>query len=149
MTFFEFNQFLPVSIEKAWEFFSTPVNLGRITPPEMNFIIRTALPDKVYPGLIIIYTVSPVAGIPVTWVTEITQLKEPFYFVDEQRSGPYRIWHHEHHFKPVEGGVMMTDRLFYQVPFGPLGKLADRLFVRKKVRGIFSYREGVLGGIGF
>jgi ligand-binding SRPBCC domain-containing protein len=144
MTTLEFKLFLPVSLEKAWDFFSTPLNLSKITPAEMNFIIRSELPEKAYPGLIIIYTVSPVAGIPVTWVTEITQVKEPFYFVDEQRSGPYAIWHHEHHFEPVEGGVMMTDKLFYKVPFGVFGKIADVLFVRAKVNRIFSYREKIL-----
>ena len=144
MTTLEFKLFIPVSLEKAWDFFSTPLNLSRITPPEMNFIIRSKLPGKAYPGLIIIYTVSPVAGIPVTWVTEITQVMEPYYFVDEQRSGPYAIWHHEHHFEAVDGGVMMTDRLFYKVPFGILGKIADALFVRAKVNRIFSYREKIL-----
>jgi ligand-binding SRPBCC domain-containing protein len=144
MTTLEFKLFLPISLEKAWDFFSTPLNLSKITPPEMNFIIRSKLPEKAYPGLIIIYTVSPVAGIPVTWVTEITQVRELLYFVDEQRSGPYAIWHHEHHFEPVEGGVMMTDRLFYKVPFGILGKMADALFVRAKVNRIFSYREKIL-----
>lgn len=144
MTTLEFKLFLPVSLEKAWDFFSTPLNLSKITPPEMNFVIRSKLPEKAYPGLFIIYTVSPVAGIPVTWVTEITQVKEPYYFVDEQRSGPYAIWHHEHHFEAVDGGVMMTDRLFYKVPFGILGKSADALFVRAKVNRIFSYREKIL-----
>lgn len=140
----EFQMFLPVSREEAWEFFSTPLNLNRITPPEMNFIIRSALPEKAYPGLIIVYTVSPLAGIPLTWVTEITHIREPDFFVDEQRAGPYRIWHHEHHFRPVAGGVMMTDKLFYKVPFGPVGTLADKLLVRKKILNIFRFREKAL-----
>lgn len=144
MTTIEFLQFLPISPDMAWEFFSTPLNLGKITPPDMNFIIRSQVPGKIYPGLIIIYTVSPFRGIPVKWVTEITHVNEPRFFVDEQRSGPYKIWHHEHHFKPVEGGVLMTDRLFYQVPFGIIGNTADRLFVRKKVVKIFAYREKIL-----
>jgi ligand-binding SRPBCC domain-containing protein len=144
MTNLVFTLFLPVSIDQAWEFFSSPANLSKITPPEMNFVIRTPLPEKAYPGQIIVYTVSPLAGIPMTWVTEITQVKEPFYFVDEQRSGPYSIWHHEHHFEAVAGGVMMTDKLFYKVPFSFFGKIADRLMIRKKVEGIFLFREQVL-----
>ena len=140
----EFKLFLPISLEAAWDFFSTPVNLNKITPPEMNFIIRSKLPEKAYPGLIIVYTVSPLAGIPMKWVTEITHVSEPDFFVDEQRMGPYAIWHHEHHFERVDGGVMMTDRLFYKVPFGFLGNLLDKIMIRKKVEGIFSYREKVL-----
>ncbi len=140
----EFKLFLPLTPEKAWEFFSSPANLSRITPPEMNFVIRTQLPEKAYAGQIIVYTVSPLAGIPMTWVTEITQVKEPFYFVDEQRAGPYAIWHHEHHFEAVDGGVMMTDKLYYKVPFGFLGKIVDRIMIRKKVEGIFTHREKAL-----
>jgi ligand-binding SRPBCC domain-containing protein len=140
----EFKQFLPMTAEEAWGFFSTPANLGKITPKAMNFIITSELPEKVYPGLIITYKVSPVFNIPVTWVTEITQVQEPFYFVDDQRSGPYAIWHHEHHFEVVEDGVMMTDKLFYKVPFGPFGRLLDWLFIHKKVTGIFEYRKKFL-----
>jgi ligand-binding SRPBCC domain-containing protein len=143
----EFRQFLPVPVSDAWNFFSNPANLCRITPPEMNFIIRSKLPDKVYPGLIIIYTVSPLFHIPLNWVTEITQVNEPFYFVDEQRTGPYSIWHHEHHFEAVNGGVMMTDKLFYKAPFGFIGELADRMIILRKVRGIFDYRAKVLSAM--
>ncbi|MEI7660998.1 MAG: SRPBCC family protein [Bacteroidota bacterium] len=143
----EFSQFLPMPVAEAWKFFSNPANLGRITPPSMNFIIRSEVPENIYPGLIILYTVSPVLGIPLKWVTEITQVKEPLYFVDEQRAGPYAIWHHEHHFREVSGGVMMTDKLFYKVGFGPLGDLADRLFVHQKVQDIFKYRTQILSGI--
>ena len=144
MRYLEYKQFLSLTMEEAWRFFSHPANLGRITPPAMNFNIRSGMPGKIYPGLIIIYRVSPVFGIPVQWVTEITHVNEPFCFVDEQRSGPYAIWHHEHHFEEVPGGVMMTDKLFYKVPYGFLGRLADRLFVHKKVEGIFEYRSAVL-----
>jgi ligand-binding SRPBCC domain-containing protein len=140
----EFHQFLPISIEEAWDFFSTPENLNKITLPEMNFVIITKLPRKVYPGLIIVYKVSPVAGIPMNWVTEITHVKEPDFFVDEQRTGPYSIWHHEHHFEVVDGGVMMTDKLYYKVPMGFIGVLLDRIFIREKVEGIFTHREKVL-----
>ena len=140
----EFKQFLPVTIEQAWSFFSSPANLSKITPKSMNFIITSILPEKVYPGLIITYNVSPVFSIPMTWVTEITQVNEPLYFVDDQRSGPYAIWHHEHHFEVVENGVMMTDKLFYKVPCGVFGSLLDRLFIHKKVLGIFEFRKKFL-----
>ncbi len=140
----EFKQFLPGSIPEAWKFFSNPANLGKITPPAMNFVIRSEVPANIYPGLIIIYRVSPVAGMPVKWVTEITHVDENHFFVDEQRCGPYAIWHHEHHFEEVAGGVMMTDKLFYKVPFGIFGRIADGLFVHKKVQGIFAYRAKIL-----
>jgi ligand-binding SRPBCC domain-containing protein len=142
----EFRQFLPMTMDEAWAFFSQPANLGRITPPGMNFVIRSAVPGKIYPGLIILYRVSPLAGIPLRWATEITHVDEPHFFVDEQRSGPYAIWHHEHHFEAFEGGVMMTDRLFYKVP-GIFGRILDRLLVRKKVEGIFAYRTEALEGL--
>ncbi len=140
----EFKQFLPLSAEEAWKFFSNPANLGKITPRKMNFIITSSVPEKIYPGLIITYKVSPVFNIPVNWVTEITHVDEPFFFVDEQRSGPYSIWHHEHHFEVVENGIMMTDKLFYKVPGGAVGKLLDNLFILQKVNGIFQHRKSIL-----
>ena len=143
----EFKQFLPLTIEEAWQFFSNPANLGKITPKTMNFIITSTVPGKIYPGLIITYKVSPVLGIPMSWVTEITQVNEPYYFIDDQRSGPYAIWHHEHYFEVVENGVMMTDKLFYKVPFGPLGDLLDKMFIHKKVQGIFEFRKTFLSTI--
>lgn len=132
-------------MEKAWEFLSNPYNLKEITPDYMGFEIRTAdLPDKVYPGLIISYWVRPVLGIRMNWLTEITQVREPHYFVDEQRSGPYALWHHEHHLSPTEKGVKMTDLVTYKLPAGPLGTMAHSLFVRKQLEGIFTYRETAL-----
>lgn len=142
----EFSQELPVPVEQAWEFFSDPANLSRITPPGMGFIVTSKVPARIYPGLIITYRVSPLWGIPVKWVTEITHVNEPFYFVDEQRSGPYAIWHHEHHFQETETGVRMTDRLFYKVPFGLAGRLADAMLVYPRVMAIFSFRERTLAG---
>ena len=134
-------QKIPVDIDKAWDFFSRPGNLQRITPREMNFIITTPfLSDKAYPGEIITYKVSPVAGIPLTWVTEITVVKDKEYFVDEQRFGPYSMWHHEHHFKIIEGGVEMTDMVYYKIPFWFLGDIANTLFVRSKLEAIFTHR---------
>lgn len=138
---FEFTQFVPATLDVVWDFFSSPANLSKITPPEMGFIITSPLHPEMYPGMFIMYKVSPVAGIKLNWVTEITHVRHKQFFVDEQRRGPYSIWHHEHHFREVEGGVEMRDILHYQVPFGFLGALADLLFVRNKVKSIFSYRE--------
>lgn len=136
---------LAISLEEAWEFVSNPYNLKEITPDYMGFEIRTAdLPDKVYPGLMISYWVRPVLGIKMNWLTEITQVREPYYFVDEQRSGPYALWHHEHHLSPIEQGVKMSDLVTYKLPAGPFGKWAHHLFVRKQLEGIFAYRESAL-----
>jgi ligand-binding SRPBCC domain-containing protein len=131
-------------MEKAWDFFSSPENLKEITPDYMGFKIQTEIPPKMYPGMIIAYKVKPLPGFQVNWVTEITQIKEYEYFIDCQLSGPYKIWHHEHHFKRVEGGVEMTDLLYYMIPYGIFGRLLNFLFIRKKVEGIFSYRNSVL-----
>jgi len=111
----------------------------------MGFKITSELKNKkMYPGLIISYIVKPILGIPLTWVTEITEVSEGKYFIDEQRVGPYRIWHHEHHFREIDGGVEMTDLLYYRLPLGFLGKIINSLYVRKKVNGIFNYRATVL-----
>jgi ligand-binding SRPBCC domain-containing protein len=141
------EQFLPISLEKAWDFFSSPKNLNEITPPEMTFKILNELPEKMYEGMMISYKISPMFNIPLDWVTEITHIKENQFFVDEQRIGPYAIWHHEHHFKAVEGGVLMTDILHYHVGLGPLGWIASKLFVDAKVQGIFDYRFKKLEGM--
>ena len=138
------EQFLPISLEEAWAFFSNPGNLNEITPPELEFRITSEIPAKAYPGLIITYRIKPMLNIPVTWVTEITHVQEPYYFVDNQIKGPYRTWHHEHHFRAVEGGVMMKDILYYDIGMSVLGWLAGILFVHNKVKAIFDYREEVL-----
>lgn len=126
---------------QAWDFFSSPRNLNEITPDDMTFVITSQAPEKMYEGLLITYKVSPFLNIPMNWVTEITHIREPFYFVDEQRIGPYRMWHHEHHFREVPGGVEMTDILHYGVGMGFIGRLASWLFVDSKVKAIFAFRE--------
>jgi len=141
---FKTVQFVPISLDNAWDFFSSPKNLKDITPASMNFEILSEIPSKMYPGMIISYNVSPLPGYRVNWVTEITHVKENEYFVDRQLSGPYSIWHHEHHFKSVKGGVEMTDLLYYKLPFGAAGNLLNNWFIRKKVEGILSYRKKVL-----
>ena len=125
----------------CWDFFSDPKNLSKITPQSMGFIVRTELPDKMYEGLMIEYTVRPMLGIPMNWITEIKTVKNHSFFVDEQRKGPYKIWHHEHHFKEVEGGVEMTDIVSYELPLGFLGRLMHPILVKNKLKEIFDYRR--------
>ena len=134
-------QQIPVSLEEAWSFFSNPANLQAITPPGMGFrIISKHHGPQMYAGQIIEYKVKPLAGIPVYWMTEITQVKDREYFIDEQRFGPYALWHHQHHFKAIPGGVEMTDIVHYKNPLGFLGRLVNRLFVARKLEQIFRYR---------
>lgn len=134
-------QKIPVSLEKVWKFFSDPGNLQAITPDNMGFkVISKHHGDTIYAGQIIEYKVSPVLGIPLYWMTEITQVKEKEYFIDEQRFGPYSLWHHQHHFKEIPGGVEMTDIIHYKNPLWILGRLANLFFVKKKLRSIFNYR---------
>lgn len=129
---------------KVWDFVSSPANLARITPAGMGFDIISPAEKKMYEGMIIIYRVKPLAGIPVTWVTEITHITEGSYFVDEQRSGPYTLWHHRHFIEPDGNGTMMTDIVTYRPPLGILGRIANSLFIRKKLGQIFDYRERVM-----
>lgn len=139
------SQKLPISIEKAWEFFSNPANLSKITPTWLNFQVTSSLPDKMYAGLIITYFVRPMLNIPQTWVTEITHVQEPNYFVDEQRFGPYKMWHHEHIFKQTEdNNILMEDIVSYAVPFGFIGRIVNKLIISKKINEIFNYRREVL-----
>jgi ligand-binding SRPBCC domain-containing protein len=134
-------QKIPVSLDKAWDFFSNPANLQAITPPGMDFrVISKHHGDRMYAGQIIEYKVKPLAGIPVYWMTEITQVKDREYFIDEQRFGPYTLWHHQHHFKAINGGVEMTDIVHYKNPLWILGKFANYLFVKNKLKMIFGYR---------
>ncbi len=138
------EQFLPISLDQAWEFFATPKNLNEVTPEDVVFEITSELPDKMYEGLMITYRIKPMLNIPLHWVTEITHIQEKEFFVDEQRQGPYHIWHHEHHFKEVEGGVLMTDLLHYDIGKSVFGWIAGKLFVHKKVKDIFAYRHKAL-----
>lgn len=135
---------ISASMEKVWDFFSSPANLKQITPPAMGFDILNGGGGKMYAGQIISYRVRPLLGIPVKWVTEITHVSDRAFFVDEQRIGPYKLWHHEHHFKPVDLGIEMTDIVSYQLPFGLLGRFAHFLFVKKKLHSIFSFRAQVI-----
>lgn len=135
---------LPIGLSEAWDFFSSPNNLPRITPPEMQCVITSDPAEKMYPGLIITYRMKPLPGIPVNWVTEITHVREPFFFVDDQRSGPFKMWHHKHYFKPIPGGVLCEDVVHYRLPMGFPGRIMNRLVVREQLEKIFNYRERVL-----
>lgn len=135
------EQFIHASLEDVWDFIATPRNLKKITPDYMGFdITSSGLPEKMYEGMIISYQVKPLLGIKTTWVTEITTIKEGEYFVDEQRVGPYSMWHHEHFLEQKDGGVLMRDIVSYQPPLGPLGSLMNSLVIRKKLEEIFSFR---------
>ncbi len=137
---------IPITLKEAWEFFSNPANLTYITPPRLGFRMTSEAPGRIYPGLILTYTVTPFFGMPVDWVTEITHVKEPEFFVDDQRLGPYKLWHHEHMFKETGGGVEIRDLVHYALPLGPLGNIAHELVVKKQLKEIFDYRSGYLAG---
>lgn len=134
------TQKLPISIETAWEFLSDPKNLKTITPDYMGFNILSGAERPMFAGQIIQYSVTPVLGIKTKWVTEITHSVTNEYFVDEQRFGPYALWHHKHFIKAIDGGVEMEDVVDYKVPFGILGQLVHPIIVKPKLEEIFNYR---------
>ena len=134
------KQNLPISVDEAWEFLSSPKNLEKITP-DMGFEILSGADRPMYAGQIIQYIVSPFPGIKTKWVTEITHVEDKQFFVDEQRFGPYALWHHKHFIKPIEGGVEMEDIVDYKLPLGILGRLMHVLVVKKKLKTIFEYRR--------
>ncbi len=134
-------QKIPTSMENAWSFFSDATNLQAITPQNLGFtIVSNQHNTKMYPGQIIEYNVRPLMGIPIYWMTEITHVQDKLFFVDEQRVGPYRLWHHQHHFSVIDGGVEMTDIVHYRNSFGFFGNIANRLFVERQLRKIFEFR---------
>jgi len=135
------KQALPISTKEAWDFLSSPKNLGVITPEKMSFDILTKDIPKMYAGQIIQYNVSPFPGYKTRWVTEITNVKEGEYFIDEQRFGPYSLWHHKHFIKTEGDYIVMEDIVDYKLPLGILGRLAHAIFVKKQLKGIFKYRE--------
>ena len=134
-------QQLPISLNTAWEFLSDPKNLKNITPEHMGFDIISGAERPMYAGQIIQYYVKPFPGYRTKWVTEITHVKDKEYFVDEQRFGPYALWHHKHFLKEIEGGVIMEDIIDYKLPFGLLGRLVHPILVKKQLDTIFSYRK--------
>ncbi|WP_299117364.1 SRPBCC family protein [uncultured Winogradskyella sp.] len=138
------KQNLPITKEEAWAFLSSPKNLKTITPDYMGFNILSGADKPMFPGQIIQYIVTPVLGIKTKWVTEITHVKDHEYFVDEQRFGPYALWHHKHFIKEIDGGIEMEDIIDYKIPFGILGQLVHPILVKPKLEEIFSYRTNKL-----
>ena len=135
------SQLIKSDLNTVWSFMSSPKNLATITPDYMGFQILNDLHgDTMYSGQIIEYNVSPILGIKLHWVTEITHVKDKAYFVDEQRFGPYSFWHHKHFLKETSQGIEMHDLVHYKLPFGALGKLANALFVKKQLKEVFDYR---------
>ncbi len=133
---------VPISVSEAWTFFSSPENLAKITPPEMNFSITSGIPKKAYTGQIISYKVSLTKFIRINWVTEITSVNFENYFVDEQRFGPYKMWHHEHFFEKIDDyNCKLIDIVSYKLPFGIIGKWGHHLFIKKDLHNIFEYRS--------
>ena len=138
MAFYQFRseQKINTSIDEIWDFISSPTNLKEITPDYMGFDIMNTrqLSEKMYEGMIIGYKVSPLLGIKTTWVTEITHIRDKEFFIDEQRIGPYAMWHHQHLIRPIENGVLMTDIVSYQPPFGVIGAIANKLVIQSKLK---------------
>ena len=132
---------LPITIEECWEFFSNPKNLKIITPNYMGFDIIDLEDTKMYAGQIIKYNVSPILGLNMKWVTEISHVEINKFFVDEQRFGPYKFWHHKHIFEVIDGGIKVIDILDYALPFGIIGKIFEPFLIRPKIEEIFSFRE--------
>ncbi len=134
-------QAVPLPVAECWRFFSNPANLSRITPPALGFRIRSELPPEIYPGLMLRYTVSPLLRVPMTWVTEITHVRKPEFFVDEQRVGPYKMWHHEHFFRAVASDATeVIDLVHYVPPLGAIGALLNVLVIRRQLTRIFDFR---------
>lgn len=143
--YYRAEQFLPVDLDTAWDFFSSAKNLALITPPELDFKILTELNGKeIHEGMLIDYTVKPLLGIPLRWQTEICKVEKPFLFTDRQLKGPYKMWEHTHSYEKVDNGILMKDEVKYQLPLGFLGDLANSIIVKKKIEDIFAFRKQVL-----
>jgi ligand-binding SRPBCC domain-containing protein len=137
-------QHLNATIEECWNFFSSPENLQTITPKDMTFEIQDYDGKRMYPGQVITYTLKPLLGIKINWMTIITVSEENKYFVDEQRFGPYALWHHKHFFEPTKTGTKMTDIVHYALPLGFLGRIMNTLVVKNKLKNIFDYRRNTI-----
>ena len=125
-----------------WDFFRKPRNLNKLTPEDVHFEIKSGKSDDFYEGKIISYKIKPFKLLALNWVTEISQVKEGSYFIDNQVSGPYKMWHHEHHFKSnADGTTEIIDKVKYKVPFYILGRLMHKVFIRNKLLSIFNFRQ--------
>jgi ligand-binding SRPBCC domain-containing protein len=139
------EQKLPLSLAESWDFFSSPKNLKLLVPEDLGFeTMPDSGQDSMYAGQIILHKIRPLWPISLVWVTEITHVKELAYFIDEQRFGPYKFWHHEHHFQSIAKGVLITDLVYYELPFGLLGKMVHALKVKLQLKDIFAYRQRAL-----
>lgn len=142
------TQIIPAPLVDSWNFFSNPRNLEKITPPELGLTVRHELPPEIYPGQMIEYRVRPLFGVPMTWLTEITHVEPSRYFVDEQRIGPYRLWHHEHHFRALDDGrTEMRDIIHYALKGSPFTEIAHGFLVEPALRRIFEHRERVVADV--
>ncbi|MBA2368293.1 MAG: SRPBCC family protein [Candidatus Protochlamydia sp.] len=149
----KYLQKIPLSVDESWEFFSSPENLKTLTPEKLRFTIKGDAENRsMYSGQIIAYTIRPIFNFPLEWITEITHVEKPHYFIDEQRFGSYKFWHHEHRFNPIEGGVEIVDTIYYKLPFGPFGKILNSLKIKPDIEEIFTYRrkkmENLFGSYG-
>jgi ligand-binding SRPBCC domain-containing protein len=136
------TQIVRSPLRDCWLFFSNPQNLARLTPPALDFQVLSDVPEEIYPGLMIQYRVRPLFGLPLIWLTEISHVEPERSFVDEQRLGPYRLWHHEHHFRGLdEYHTEMRDRVHYILPFAPFSEFMHPWLVKPKLEQIFDYRE--------
>lgn len=140
----ERRQIVNASLADVWRFFSDPHNLAKLTPPELNLVVSADTPHEVHPGMIITYRIHTVAGIPASWVTEITHVMNHHLFVDEQRFGPYRFWHHQHHFHETEAGTEVRDLVHYSLPLGPLGMVVHAFVIKARLKEIFDYRADAI-----
>ena len=138
------RQLLPISIETGWDFFSNPHNLPQITPSWLDLKITNRIPEKMHAGMIISYRLKALLGLPATWITEITHVDEPAFFVDEMRFGPYRFWQHQHRFARTAGGIVMRDTVNYAMKFGLLGQMLHDMVIRTRLKEIFDYRKTTL-----
>ena len=135
------EQQIPAPLDRVWDYFATPRNLNEMTPPDMAFAFIAGGDGPMVAGQTIEYKVAILPGVRVSWLTQITHVQDEVSFIDEQRMGPYRLWIHEHRFRPVDGGVHMTDHITYALPFGPLGDLVHKLFIRRRLHSIFEFRR--------
>jgi ligand-binding SRPBCC domain-containing protein len=142
-----YSQKLPITLYDAWDFLSSPDNLALITPKSMKFKIIDWDKKKAYPGQIIQYTLNPGFGLKIKWVTEVTQVRENTYFIDEQRFGPYSFWHHKHFIQEINNGILMDDIIHYKIPFGFIGETLNTIYVQNKLNKIFKYRSNKLNEI--
>lgn len=138
------RQRLPISVDEAWEFFATPRNLPEMTPESLHFTITSELPERMHVGLALTYTVTPLFNIPLSWMTVITAIDDGTAFSDEQRVGPYKMWHHQHLFRAVEGGMETRDLVHYALPFDPLSRPLHDLVVLQRLQEIFAFRYQTL-----